>query len=77
MTDRKYDYQSHAHIPRCVTVKIVPYRNSKVVMLKSSKHTDWKYYRAISPTYADDWLDHEILNDKDFLKHLERLNDNT
>lgn len=46
-------------------------------MLKSSKHTDWKYYRATSPTYADDWLDHEILNDKDFIKHLERLNDNT
>ncbi|UYD72394.1 hypothetical protein AIIMSE5_047 [Acinetobacter phage AIIMS-AbE5-RC] len=77
MQDRKYDYQSHAHIPSWVTVKIVPYQNSKVIMLKSSKHTDWKDYRAISPTYADDWLDHEILNDKDFLKHLERLNDNT
>lgn len=73
MTDRKYDYQSHAHIPRWVTVKIVPYQMSKVVMLKSSIHTDWKDYRALSPSYSDDWLDHEILKDKDFLKHLERF----
>ena len=29
--------------------------------------------RALSPSYSDEWLDHEILNDNDFLKHLERF----
>lgn len=73
MKDRKYTYQSHAHIPRWVTVKIVSHHTSKIVMLKSSIHTGWKDYRALSPSYSDDWLDHEILNDDDFLKHLERF----
>lgn len=73
MTDRKYDYQSHAQIPIWVTVKIVSYQMSKVVMLKSSIHTNWIDYQTLSPSYSDDWLDHEILNDNDFLKHLERF----